>query len=244
MKVFAAWLLLLALPAHADFLSTAPGQKYIVTTTTFTAGGETAYFGPPKTFGSSVTAPSPISFATMTFTASSEFGFYSSGTWVQIASMTTSATGPTNAITFSGLSSSVTYRLDFNLTPTTTGRPSLRFNADSGSNYTYGGLTISAGGATVFGGAGTTLAYLTYSDIDTQNVGQPTSMEGSIYFTTRIQSPKVALYRSYMRHWRASTNSFAQSFGEYSGAANLSSIAFGDTTFNFQGEMRLYKFQP
>lgn len=227
--------LLLAAPAAAQISGGVPAPS-----TGTSGGGETGSYAGAKTFGSSVTVAGTLTLQGSAASADPVFGWNIPGQWVMIASMTTSVIGQQTSWTFSGLSSSTTYRLDIHTTKRAGGgRPYLRFNGDTGANYLFGGQTFAWNGSSPFGANsfGTSIS-LTFDNIDNNKV-----FDAVTYFGTVYGYPTTVYARTDAIDWRGGNYYLTRdnSFGQYDGGANLSSITFGHTTFNFEGELRLYK---
>lgn len=143
------------------------------------------------------------------------------------------------SITFSGLASSTNYRLDFEaMQNTSNGNTYVRFNGDSGSNYTFATIFSHSNSSSfsIGGGASTTQIYIANPGANSVKAGLPVS--GRFEFKTMWGLPKsVRLGESSVQYAEssASIETSQTGGGWYTGAAVLSSVTLGATAGTLTG---------
>lgn len=156
------------------------------------------------------------------------------GSWVNPTSFSFRvgySSGTTGTFSFSGLTSSVTWHLEYSMRITTgTVAPFwCRFNGDAGANYKYGGDSFNEGaGGGIFGNAsaGMSSTFFALRSSAGIPVSPNDSVNGGLDFSSTVGLSKRVHFRAlYAGTYNNNTDSDAGMIGGwYNGSATLSSI--------------------
>lgn len=159
--------------------------------------------------------------------------------WQPIETQSPSAAGTVTLATT--LAAGTRYRLWFNLTKNTAGHVMMRFNADTGSNYGWGGITTTASAGPTRAGSTSD----TSIQLDGNNPGDTNSISGTVEFVNPNAAGSDEMTVDVQTIWCASealTSDMWKGFGKYNGSAAVTGVSIINSAGTVTGTVVLEKY--